>query len=89
MLSPQNREPWPPEPCGQCSTVLPGKWPPTLISETPGSTSSWSPAAQPVLEVLKQPSAGLSHYTGSGTKTCYQATAVQGGQCCPGSGPSL
>jgi hypothetical protein len=39
MVSPLSSTPAPPAPSAQCTTALPGKWPPHWIRVTPFSTS--------------------------------------------------
>ena len=40
IVSPVSRAPAPSAPAAQCTTALPGKWPPHWMSVTPGSTGS-------------------------------------------------
>jgi hypothetical protein len=40
IVSPASRAPAPPAPSAQCTTALPGKWPPHWTRVTPGRTSS-------------------------------------------------
>ena len=40
IVSPVSSAPAPPAPSAQCTTALPGKWPPHWTRVTPGSTGS-------------------------------------------------